>query len=192
MNNPEQHHKNPNQETTNSDLQAELLEIARQNREQSGTVKSDTKLDEEPLENTTTPEGEVNEEEINEEEVAEIAEKEQPLSEDEKYLSDLVHHMKSQQPNIYKDTLDRIVSERNVDSSEPVDAGELDRELEERISKQGNIPADLLAEMANEMRAEDVDASSQAWKEVNANGLIGDVARRWRDMYRKAMNEILR
>jgi hypothetical protein len=113
------------------------------------------------------------------------------LAENEKYLADLMHHMKSQQPEIYYDALAQLAAEKNTDSEQGVTPEDLDAELEEKLAKQGSIPADLLAEMTDQMRDEEMRADSTAWKEVSANSMVGDIARRWRDMYQKAMAEII-
>ena len=113
-------------------------------------------------------------------------------AENEKYLADLMHHMKTQQPEIYQEALTRLANEAAQEGETAVSAEDLDSELEEKLAKQGSIPADLLKEMANDMQAEEVRADSNVWKEVNASSMVGDVARRWRDLYEKAMREILK
>ena len=113
-------------------------------------------------------------------------------AENEKYLADLMHHMKTQQPEIYQEALTRLANEAAQEGETAVSAEDLDSELEEKLAKQGSIPADLLKEMANDMQAEEVRADSNVWKEVNASSMVGDVARQWRDLYEKAMREILK
>lgn len=180
MNNPETHKNDPSVSKPAKSLQAELLEIVKQNREVAEALKAQEAHPKEVgLHSTEQPVG------------VEASETKQ-ISENEKYLSDLMHHMKIQQPDIYWDALSRIVAERNATATEPVNAQELDRELEERITKQNNIPAGLLSETTNQMRTEEVNPNSKIWEDVNANGFTGNIARSWRDMYQRAMNEILK
>ena len=174
------------QETTIYD---ELAEIAEQQKAEQ--LAEQQRIEEEALQ------GAENQEPGDEELVPETdplsaeADAEQ-LSENEKYLSELMHHMKSQQPEIYQDALAQIAAEKSRDATELTSPEELDIELEERLSKQGKIPADLLEQMTTQLRGEELLADSTAWKEVNASGMVGDIARRWRDLYQKAMQEVLR
>lgn len=183
MQNPEHSKSNPNRPPNKPTIYDELAAIAKQQRE---AAELQAKFEAEQASQQARPVAS----ELDIDELPELDAEQ--LSENEKYLADLMHHMKSQQPEIYREALDLVVAEKNQNSTEPVSSEDLDIELEERISKRNNIPADLLAEMTDQMRAEEVDTTSGVWKEVNASGVVGDIARRWRDMYQRALQEVLR
>lgn len=183
MHNPEHTRNSPNSKPGQSTVYDELAVIAKQQRE---AAELQAKFEAEQASQQTRPEAS----EVDSDEQPELAAEQ--LSENEKYLADLMHHMKSQQPEIYQEALDLVVAEKNQNSTEPVSAEDLNTELEERISKQSNIPADILTEMTDQMRTEEVDPASNVWKEVNASGVVGNIARRWRAIYQRAMQEVLR
>lgn len=180
MNNPEHTKTYPNTNPKQPTLYDELALIAKQQRRQQQQVEAEA--DKQKSQTEAIDEVVISKEVVD-------AEK---LQNNERYLADLMHHMKSQQPEIYREALDLVVAEKNQNSTEPVSSEDLDTELEGRISKRNNIPADLLAEMTDQMRAEEVDTTSGVWKEINASGVVGDIARRWRDMYQRALQEVLR
>lgn len=179
--NPEQANAKPNSKCPENTIYDELAEIAQQKRLEEELAKQNAAEAEEA--DTTEQLGE-------EDPIAAEADVEE-LAENEKYLADLMHHMKTQQPEIYRDALAQLAAEKNTDSQDTITPEDLDTELEEKLAKQGNIPADLLKEMTEQMRGEEMRADSTVWKEISASGMVGDIARRWRDLYQKAMREIM-
>lgn len=182
--NPEQANAKPNSKGPEKTIYDELAEIAQQKHLEEELAKQNAaEAAEAEGANTTEQLGE-------EDPLAAEADAEQ-LAENEKYLADLMHHMKTQQPEIYRDALAQLATEKNTDSQDTITPEDLDTELEEKLAKQGNIPADLLKEMTEQMRGEEMRADSTVWKEISASGMVGDIARRWRDLYQKAMREIM-
>ncbi len=177
---PEQANAKPNSKGPEQTIYDELAEIAQQKR-----------LEELAKQNAAESKEADTTEQLGEEDpLATEADAEQ-LAENEKYLADLMHHMKTQQPEIYRDALAQLAAEKNTDSQDTITPEDLDTELEGKLAKQGNIPADLLKEMTEQMRGEEMRADSTVWKEISASGMVGDIARRWRDLYQKAMREIM-
>lgn len=174
---PEQANAKPNSKGPDKTIYDELAEIAQQKRLEEELAKQNAAEAEEA--DTT--------EQLGEEDPLAA----EQLAENEKYLADLMHHMKTQQPEIYRDALAQLAAEKNTDSQDTITPEDLDTELEEKLAKQGNIPADLLKEMTEQMRGEEMRADSTVWKEISASGMVGDIARRWRDLYQKAMREIM-
>ena len=179
--NPEQANTKPNSKSPEKTIYDELAEIAKRKRLEEELAKVNT-VEAEKADTT---------EQLSEEDpLATEADAEQ-LAENEKYLADLMHHMKAQQPEIYRDALAQLAAEKNTNSQNTITPEDLDAELEEKLAKQGNIPVDLLKEMTEQMRDEEMRANSTVWKEINASGMVGDIARRWRDLYQKAIREII-
>lgn len=178
--NPEQANAKPNSKGPEKTIYDELAEIAQQKHLEEELAKQNAA-------EAAEAEGANTTEQLGEEDPLAA----EQLAENEKYLADLMHHMKTQQPEIYRDALAQLAAEKNTDSQDTITPEDLDTELEEKLAKQGNIPADLLKEMTEQMRGEEMRADSTVWKEISASGMVGDIARRWRDLYQKAMREIM-
>lgn len=183
-NSPELNKDQPKQKGGEKTIYDELAEIAKQKKLEADQAEQD-------LAEESRKEAEATVEDSTQADPIEAEVDAETQTENEKYLADLMHHMKSQQPEIYKEALSKLAADANQEGEEPKSAEDLDAELEERLAKQGSIPADLLKEMTADMRGEEIRAHSNVWKEVNASGMVGDIARRWRDMYERAMREIM-